>query len=327
MKRRDFIAGLGGAAVVAPRGAWGQQTIPVIGFLHSGSAAGYPVLLAAFRKGLSEEGFFEGQNVLIEYAWGESDNDRLPLLAAQLVRRGVSVLVTPGSTPAALAAKAVTTTIPIVFTTAADPVEIGLVVSLAKPGGNITGVSDIGVELGAKRLGILHELLPKAARFGVLINPNNPSLARPYVEETRNAASALGWALHVVHASSNMGIDDAYEKLLGQQVDALLVSPDALFVTRRVQLITLAARHSLPAMYFRREFVEAGGLMSYGSNLADQFRQNGIYAGRILKGEKPAAMPVHLPTKFEFIINLQTAKTLSIAIPNGLLARADEVIE
>jgi len=327
MKRRNFIRLLGGAIVTWPRFARAQQSTPVIGFLHSGSAAGYLDLVSAFRKGLSEGNFVEGHNVALEFYWGEGNNERLPALAAELVRRGVSVIVTPGSTPAALAAKAATSTIPIVFTSAADPVEIGLVSSLSKPGGNITGVSDIGVELAAKRLGILHELLPKATQFGVLFNPNNPSLASRYVEETRNASSALGCQLQTMQASSIQGIDDAFSKLLAQRIDALVVSPDALFLTRRVQLTTLAARHSLPAMYFRREFVEAGGLLSYGSNLADQFRQNGIYAGRILKGEKPADMPVHLPTKFDFIINLQTAKTLSIEIPPSLLARADEVIE
>ena len=209
----------------------------------------------------------------------------------------------------------------------ADPVKIGLVASLNRPGGNVTGISDIGVELGAKRLGLLHELLPGAARFAVLVNPDNPFITEPFVTEVRTAASAIGRQIEVVTASTNSDIDTAFATLVKKRADAFLISPEALFVTRRVQLVTLAARHALPAMYFRREFVEAGGLMSYGSDLTDQFRQTGIYAGRILKGEKPAEMPVQLPTKFEFVINLQTAKTLGLEVPPTLLARADEVIE
>jgi len=328
MKRREFITLIGGAAAVWPLAAHAQQpAMPVIGFLHSGSATAYADLVAAFRRGLSETGYVERQNVAIEYRWGEGHNERLPALAAELVLRQVDVIVTPGSTPAALAAKAATTTIPIIFTSAADPVKIGLVASLNRPGGNITGISDIGVELGAKRLGLLHELLPAAARFAALVNPTNPFLTEPFVAEVRTAALAIGRKIEVVAASTNTGIDTAFETIVKMRADALLISPDALFVTRRVQLLTLAARHAVPAMYFRREFTEAGGLMSYGSNLMDQFRQNGIYAGRVLKGEKPAEMPVHLPTKFEFVINLQTAKTLGIDVPPMLLARADEVIE
>ena len=328
MKRREFIALLGGAVASWPPAVCAQQpAIPVIGFVHSGSAAAYADLVAAFRKGLSDAGYVEGQNIAIEYRWGEGHNERLPALAAELVRRQVAVIVTPGSTPAALAAKAATTTVPIVFTSAADPVKIGLVASLNRPGGNVTGISDIGVELGAKRLGLLHELLPGAARYAALVNPNNPFLTEPFVTEVQTAASAIGRQFEIVTASTNSDIDTAFATLVKIRADAFLVSPDALFVTRRVQLITLAARHAVPAMYFRREFAEAGGLMSYGSNLADQFRQNGIYAGRILKGEKPAEMPVQLPTKFEFVINLQTAKMLGLEIPPTLLARADEVIE
>jgi ABC-type uncharacterized transport system substrate-binding protein len=301
--------------------------MPVIGFLHSASAAAYTGLVAAFRKGLSEAGYSEGQNVAIEFRWGEGRNERLPALAVELVRRQVAIIVTPGSTAATLAAKAATTTIPIVFLSAVDPVKAGLVASLNRPDGNITGVSDIGVQLAAKRLGLLHELLPGAARFALLVNPSNPGITEPFVTEMQSAASVIGRQIEVVAASTDSDIDKAFATLVNKWADAFLVSTDALFVTRRVQLVTLAARHAVPAMYFRREFVEAGGLMSYGSNLADQFRQIGIYVGRILKGEKPAEMPVQLPTKFEFVVNLQTAKSLGIEIPPTLLARADEVIE
>jgi putative ABC transport system substrate-binding protein len=326
MRRREFIAGLGGA-VAWPLAARAQQAMPVIGFLHSASAAAIPNLVAAFRRGLSEAGYVEGQNVAVEYRWGEGHNDHLPALAAELVRRRVAVIVTPQSTAATIAAKAATATIPLVFVTGADPVKIGLVASLNRPGGNATGISDIGVELGAKRLGLLHELLPRAARFGVLVNPDNPFITEPFVTELRTAASAIGRQVEVVTASTNNDIDTAFATLVKKRVDAFLISPESLFVTRRVQLITLAVRHSLPALYHRRELAEAGGLMSYGSDLTDQFRQTGVYAGRILKGEKPAEMPVQLPTKFEFVINLQTAKTLGLTIPETLLATADEVIQ
>jgi ABC-type uncharacterized transport system substrate-binding protein len=328
LKRRAFISLLSGAAAAWPLAARAQQpAMPVIGFLHSASAAAYAHLVAAFHKGLSEAGYSEGQNVAIEYRWSEGHNERLPALAAELVRRQVAVIVTPGSTAATLAAKAATPTIPIVFLSAVDPVKTGLVASLNRPGGNVTGVSDIGVELAAKRLGLLHELLPGAARFALLVNPDNPGITDAFVTEAQTAASAIGRQIEVVTASTNDDIDRAFATLVNKRADAFLVSTDALFVTRRVQLVTLAARHAVPAMYFRREFAEAGGLMSYGSNLADQFRQNGIYAGRILKGEKPAEMPVQLPTKFEFVVNLQTAKALGIDVPTTLLARADEVIE
>ena len=329
MRRREFITLLGGTAATAwPLTARAQQpAMPVIGFLHSASAAAFAAHLAAFRKGLSEAGYVEDQNVAIKYRWAEGQNDRLPALAAELVRRRVAVIATPGSTAATLAAKAATTTIPIVFVIGADPVKIGLVASLNRPGGNVTGINDIGVDIGAKRLGFLQELLPRATRFGVLVNPDNPSISESFVTELQTAASAIGRQIEVVTASTNADIDTAFATLVKKRADALLNCPDALFVTRRVQLITLAVRHALPALYHRRELAEAGGLMSYGSDLPDQFRQTGGYVGRILKGEKPADMPVQLPTRFEFVINLQTAKTLGIDVPPTLIARADEVIE
>jgi putative ABC transport system substrate-binding protein len=326
MRRREFIRLAGGAAAW-PMVAHAQQAKPVIGFLHSASPATFAEHIPAFHKGLNEVGYVDGQNVSVDYRWAEGHNESLPALAVDLVSRRVAVIVTPISTPAALAAKAATSTIPIVFVIGADPVKIGLVASLNQPGGNVTGISDIGVQLGAKRLALLHELLPNAQRFAALVNPNNPGITESYISEVQAAASAVGRQIEVVNANSISGIDTAFAMIVRMRADAFLISPEALFVTRRVQILTLAARHALPALYHRREFADAGGLMSYGSSLAEQFRQTGLYAGRILKGEKPAEMPVQLPTKFEFIINLQTAKTFGIEIPPTLLARADEVIE
>jgi len=327
MRRREFITLLGGVAAW-PLAARAQQSkLPVVGFLHSASASTFAEHIPAFHKGLGEAGYVDGQNTRVEYRWAEGHNEALPALAADMVRRRVAVIATPISTPATLAAKAATSTIPIVFVIGADPVKLGLVVSLNRPGGNATGISDVGVQLGAKRLALLQELMPSAERFAALVNPDNPGITESFVSELQTAASVIGRKIEVVTASTNSGIDTAFGMMMKMRADAFLISPEALFVTRRVQLLTLAARHGLPAMYHRREFADAGGLMSYGSSLADQFRQTGLYAGRILKGEKPADMPVQLPTKFEFVINLQTAKTLGIQIPAGLLARADEVIE
>src|SRR5215467_4370038 len=326
--RRKFLATLlGGAAAWPPATRAQQPAMPVIGFLHSASAAAFAAPLAAFRKGLSEAGYVEGHNVAVAYRWAEGQNDRLPALAAELARQRVAVIATPGSTATTLAAKAATATIPIVFSIGTDPVKLGLVASLNRPGGNATGISDFGVEIAAKRLGLLHELLPTATRFGVLVNPDNPYLTESFVTELQTAASAIERQIEVVTASTNGDIDTAFATLIKKRADALLISPDPLFITRRVQLITLAVRHALPALYHRRELPEAGGLMSYGSDLSDQFRQTGVSVGRILKGEKPAEMPVQLPTRFEFVINLQTAKTIGIEIPATLLAAADEVIE
>src|SRR5262245_8494262 len=288
MRRRKFITLLGGAAAAWPLAARAQQVaMPLIGFLHSASATAYAAPLAAFRKGLSEAGYVEGQNVAIEYRWAEGQNDRLATLAAELVRRGVAVIVTPGSTAATLAAKAATSTIPIVFVIGANPVKIGLVASLSRPGGNATGINDFGVEIGAKRLGLVHELLPGAMRFGVLVNPDNPFITESFVTELRTAASAIGRQTEVP-ASTNSDIDTAFATFVKKGADALLVSPDALFVTRRVQLITLAVRHGLPALYHRRELAEAGGLMSYGSDLSAPSRQTGGRGRRLLNGHNPS---------------------------------------
>jgi putative tryptophan/tyrosine transport system substrate-binding protein len=328
VKRRDFIA-LAIATAAWPLATRAQQpAMPVMGYLDSRSRdTDTSPFLAAFHRGLNETGYVEGHNVIIEYRWAEGQNDRLPALAAELVRRRVAVIVTPASTAATLAAKAATAAIPIVFAIGTDPVKIGLVASLNRPGGNATGISNFGAQLGAKRLGLLHELLPGAARFGVLVNPDNPVFTESFVTELLPAASAIGREIEVITASTNRGIDAAFPTFVKKRADALLISPDPLFTTRRVQLIMLSVRHALPALYHRREFTEAGGLMSYGSDLSEQHRQAGVYVGRILKGEKPAEMPVQLPTRFEFVINLQTARTIALDIPPTLLARADEVIE
>lgn len=324
MKRREFF-GLVGSAAAWPIAARAQQrAMPVVGFLHPGEPESFANRLTAFRKGLSEMGYVEGQNVAIEYRFALSEFDRLPELAADLVRRRVAVITAQGA--AAISAKAATSTIPIIFLSS-NPVQQGLVASLSRPGGNVTGFSSMNSELMGKRLGLLHELLPGAARFGILVNPNNPGSAESTITEVQAAARTLGRQLEVLTASTNREIDAAFATLVQKRIEALLVSPDALFFSRRVQLATLAVKHSVPAIDSTREFTEAGGLMSYTTSLADQYRQVGIYTGRILKGEKPADLPVMQPTKFEFVINLQTARTLGLEVPPTLLAIADEVIE
>jgi putative ABC transport system substrate-binding protein len=325
LRRREFTTLVGGTAAW-PLAARAQQAMPVIGFLFGGSPEASANFVAAFRNGLGEAGYVEGQNVAIEYLWTHNDNDRLSELAADLVRRRVAVIVTPNLIAAALAAKAATATIPIVFGGGFDPVQAGLVASLNQPGGNVTGISFMSVETGGKRLGLLHELLPGAARFAMLVNPTNPN-AEPNITEARAAASVIGRQIEVLAARTNRDIDTAFGSLVQKQADALLVSPEPLFTTRRVQLVTLAARHAVPTIYYIREFAEIGGLISYGPNVADQYRQVGVYSGRILKGEKPGDLPILRPTKFEFVINLQTAKTLGLEVSPMLLARADEVIE
>jgi putative ABC transport system substrate-binding protein len=326
MRRRNFIAGLAGTTIAWPLAARAQQSaVPVVGILQPGSPEVYVHFMEAFRKGLGESGYVEGKNVVIESRWPRIESNRLTELATELVNHHVAVIATPFSLPASLAAKAATTTIPIAFGTGGDPVEAGLVASLNRPGSNITGVSVMNVELGAKRLGLLHELLPNASRFSVLVNPKSP-LTTSFVASVQ-AAAAVGWQYEILTASTNREIDVAFGRLVQEHADALLIGPDALFTNRCVQLAILAARHALPAIHGNREFAEAGGLMSYGPSVTDLFHLVGIYTGRVLKGERPADLPVVLPTKFELVINLQTAKTFGLVVPPTLLASADEVIE
>jgi ABC-type uncharacterized transport system substrate-binding protein len=328
IERREFVTLLGGAVAAWPLAARAQQpAMPVIGLLQLGTPEAIANQVGAFRKGLSESGYIEGQNVAIEYRWAHNDADRLPELAADLVRRRVTLIATPSSMPAAVAAKSATTTIPIVFSAAGDPVQTGLVGSLSRPGENVTGITDFGVELAAKRLGLLHELLPSAARFAVLVNRGVSPSMELLIQEVQAAASVIGRQVDVLTAGNSHEIDAAFASLLQRRADALMISPQILFRNRRAQILTQTARHAVPAMYPDREFVEAGGLMSYGSNSFDRERQAGLYAGRVLKGEKPSDLPIMRTTKFEFVINLQTAKVLGLTFPITLLGRADEVIE
>ena len=326
MRRREFVILLGGAAAW-PLMANAQQTMPVIGFLGSSSPDLYAAPLRSFRQGLSEAGYIEGRNVAIDFRWAEGQNDRLPVLAADLVRRQVNVIVAPGSTPAALAAKAATATIPIVFQVGIDPIAAGLVTSLARPGGNVTGVTNINTELVSKRLELLRELVPKATVVALLVNPTSPEIAESVSKDLHLTASSLGLEFHILQASSERDFDSVFAALARLRVGALVIAPDAFFISRSEQLGALTAHHAVPAITQFREFAAAGGLMSYGGSFSEPVRQVGIYAGRILKGEKPDNLPVQQPMKVELVINLKTAKALGITVPQSVQNRADEVIE
>jgi putative ABC transport system substrate-binding protein len=327
LNRREFITLLGGAAVAWPLAARAQQPMPVIGFLGSSSAQVSVKNLEAFRKGLSETGYVEGRNVAIEFRWAGGREDRMPELAADLVRRQVAVIAAPASTAGVLAAKAATSSIPIVFGTGADPVALGLVASLNRPGGNATGVKSLNVELTAKRLGLLRELAPQATRFVALVSPN-AVMTDAIVESVHASVPTLGVPVEILYASnSDRDIEAAFANLSQKPGAALLVTVDSFFFNRRALIVVLAARHALPTVYFAREFADIGGLISYGTNVDNMHELIGIYTGRVLRGEKPADLPVAQPTKFELVINLATAKALAIDVPPTLLALADEVIE
>jgi putative ABC transport system substrate-binding protein len=328
VRRREFITLMGGAAVAWPLAARAQQpAMPVIGFLNSQSPDTLADRLRGFHRGLKESGFVEGENVSIDYRWAENQVDRLPELAAELVRRQVSVITTTGGPGVVLAAKAATTTIPIVFIVPEDPVRTGLVVSLARPGGNATGINLVSLELVAKRLELLREMVPGMVRVAVLVNPANAAFAETTLKDVEPAARAMGLQIQILNASTSREIDAAFATLVRQRPDALFVGNDPFFTTRRVQLATAAAHHSIPATFGTRENAEAGGLMSYGANIADGWRQVGTYVGRILKGAKAADLPVVQSSKFELVVNLQTARLLGLEVPSMLLVRADEVIE
>jgi len=328
MRRRELITLLGGAVAVWPLAASAQQpAMPVIGFLHPTSPDAVAGRLRAFRQGLKENGYVEGENVAIAYRWAEGQFARLPELAAELVHRQVAVIVAAGSGVSVLAAKAATTTIPTVFAVGEDPVRLGLVASLARPGGNMTGINFFNYELVAKRLELLRELVPGATRVALLVNPTNVTTTESTLRDVEAAARTIGLKVQVLHASTSGEINAAFATLVRDRSDVLFVGPDVFFNSRRVHLATLAARHVVPATYAQREYVEAGGLMSYGSNLTDAFRQVGVYTGRILKGAKPSDLPVMQATKFELVINVETATMLGLTVPPSLLALADEVIE
>ena len=327
MRRRDFITLLGGAAAAWPLAARGQQPLPVVAFINVGSPKTRSDRVAAFRKGLSETGYIEGQNVSIEYHWLDGAYLRLPAVLDDVIQRRVDVIAIPGSGPAVLAAKAATATIPIVFGVAENPVGLGLVKSLAQPGGNATGINFFASEIDAKRLGLMHELLPKASRFAVLVNPANVRYTEATSKALREAAQTLGIELVFFNASTPAEIDAAFAAIARERAQALFIEGEAIFSVRRMQLATLTARDRIPASYAVREGVEAGLLMSYGTSLVDMARQVGVYTGSILKGAKPSELPVLQATKFEFVINLQTARALGVEISPMLLARADEVIE
>jgi putative tryptophan/tyrosine transport system substrate-binding protein len=326
--RRNFQIAFGSAAVAWSLAARAQQSaLPVVGFISAGSPDASARFVTAFRKGLNEAGYLEGQNVTVEYHWLEGFYDRLPMLLADLVHRQVAVIATPGSATAALAAKAVTATIPIVFSVGEDPVHLGLVTSLSRPGGNTTGINFFTAEVAAKRLRLLHDMLPKALHVAVLINPANASTAESTLREVQEAAPTIGLQIRILNASTIGEIDAIFAGLARERPDALFVAPDAFFTSRAVQFATLTARDRIPSTYSNRDFVAAGGLMSYGADIADTYRQVGSYTGSILKGEKPADLPVMQSTKFDFLINLKTAKSLGIEVPMIIQMTADEVIE
>ena len=327
MKRREFITLLGGATAWPFAARAQQSAMPVLGFLSNASPDLYSDRLRTFRRGLKEAGYVEGQNVEIDYRWAEGHNDRLPALAAGLVHRQVTVIAAAGGTPSALAAKAATATIPIVFGVAVDPVEVGLVASLSRPGGNLTGVTNLNAEVGPKRLELMHELLAAATSFGVLVEPTSPTLAESFSRDLQAAARALGVQIHVVHASTESDLDTVFANLVQLRASGLIIGPGSFFAGRGKQLGALSLRHAMPTVFQYREFVAAGGLMSYGSDETEYYRLVGIYVGRILKGEKPGDLPVQQATKVELIVNLKTAKALGITFPLLLLGRADEVIE
>jgi putative tryptophan/tyrosine transport system substrate-binding protein len=328
MRRREFITLLGGMTAAMSFAARAQQpAMPVIGFLSNASSESYEVRLRAFRQGLAERGFIEGQNVAIEYQWANGDNTRLASLAADLVGRNVAVLVSAGGTPSALAAKAATSAIPIIFAVAANPVTIGLVPRLNQPGGNLTGVANQNIEIGPKRLEVLRELLPKATTIGILMNPSNRNAGELFLRDLEPAARTMGMQLHILQASTDTDLESAFTSLPQLRVDALVVSPDVFFNTRSEQIAALSLRYKTPSIYQYRKFAAAGGLVSYGSDETESYRLVGIYAGRILKGDKPGDLPVQQAVKVELIVNLKTAKTLGITVPLSLLGRADEVIE
>jgi ABC-type uncharacterized transport system substrate-binding protein len=327
MRRRDFITLLGGAAASWPLAARAQQpSMPVVGFVHTLSPENVPHFVAAFQQGLKEVGYVEGQNLAVEYRWAQGQYDRLSGLVDDLVRRQVAVIAATGGDPSPQIAKAATQTIPIVFTANSDPVREGLVANLNRPGGNVTGITIFGPAAVTKRVQLMHELMPKAATIAYLMNPNNPN-GEMEMKAAQTAARSLGQQMSVLSASNEREIDTAFAVMAQQTANALVVASDTFFVWRRDQLVGLAARHALPAIYYLREFAQAGGLMTYGNSLTDAYRRVGVYVGRILKGEKPSDLPVQQSTKFELIVNLQTAKALGLAIPDKLLALADEVIE
>jgi putative tryptophan/tyrosine transport system substrate-binding protein len=326
VRRREFITLLGGAALSWPLAVSAQQPMPVVGYLHTGVPEPFMHLVAVFRQGLQESGYIEGQNVAIEYRWANGQYDRLPGLASDLVKRQVTVIVTAGGSASALAAKRATAAIPIVFSVGDDPVKLGLVASLSRPGGNATGVNVLIGALDSKKLGLLREMVPKATVFGVLENPETPSI-KDRLTAIKEAARSVGQPIQIAYASTEQTLETAFASLAELRIGALVVGADPFFNSRRNQLVALAAQHAIPAIYETREYVAAGGLMSYGTSLAEGYRQVGIYTGRLLKGDRPADLPVVLSRKFELVINIKTANALGLVVPNSMQLLADEVIE